>query len=40
MPGALEARVEYRRSTYKDLADASQGEASTNQIVAGIGLRF
>lgn len=40
LPGALEARVEYRRSTYKDLADASQGEASTNQIVAGIGLRF
>ena len=40
LPGPLEARVEYRRSTYKDLADASQGEASTDQIVAGIGLRF
>lgn len=40
LPGPLEARVEYRRSTYKDLADASQGEASTDQFVAGIGLRF
>lgn len=40
LPGALEARVEYRRSTYKDLAEASQGEASTDQVVAGIGLRF
>lgn len=40
LPGPLEARVEYRRSTYKDLADASQGEASTDQVVAGIGFRF
>ena len=40
LPGALEARVEYRRSTYKDLADPGQDKASTNQIVAGIGLRF
>lgn len=40
LPGPLEARVEYRRSTYKDLADGGQGDASTNQIVAGIGLRF
>lgn len=40
LPGPLEARLEYRRSTYKDLADASQDRASTNQVVAGIGLRF
>ena len=40
LPGPLEARVEYRRSTYKDLADAGQDRASTDQVVAGIGLRF
>lgn len=40
LPGALEGRIEYRRSTYKDLADASQGRASTNQVVAGLALRF
>lgn len=40
LPGPLEARVEYRRSTYKDLAEASQDRASTNQVVAGIGVRF
>lgn len=40
LPGPLEARVEYRRSTYKDLPDASQDRAATNQIVAGVGLRF
>ena len=40
LPGPLEARLEYRRSTYKDLADASQDRASTDQVVAGIGLRF
>lgn len=40
LPGPLEARIEYRRSTYKDLAEASQDRAATNQVVAGIGLRF
>lgn len=40
LPGALEARVEYRRSQYNDLADAGQGDATTDQVVAGIGLRF
>lgn len=40
LPGPLEARVEYRRSTYKDLPDAGQDRASTDQVVAGIGLRF
>lgn len=40
LPGALEARVEYRRSNYNDLADSGQGDAKTDQVVAGIGLRF
>lgn len=40
LPGPLEARVEYRRSTYRDLAEASQGKAATDQLVAGVGLRF
>lgn len=40
LPGPLEARVEYRRSTYKDLPDAGQDRASTDQVVAGIGVRF
>ncbi len=40
LPGPLEGRVEYRRSTYDTLADTGQGRAKTDQIVAGIGLRF
>ena len=40
LPGSLEGRVEYRRSKYDDLADAAQGDATTDQVVAGIGLRF
>lgn len=40
LPGALEGKIEYRRSTYKNLAEASQDRAATNQVVAGIGLRF
>lgn len=40
LPGPLEARIEYRRSTYKDLAEPGQDRAATNQVVAGIGLRF
>jgi len=40
LPGPLEARIEYRRSNYNNLADADQGNASTDQVVAGIGLRF
>ena len=40
LPGPLEARIEYRRSTYKDLAEPGQDRASTNQVVAGIGVRF
>lgn len=40
LPGALEGRIEYRRSRYKDVGDDSFGDATTNQVVAGIGLRF
>lgn len=40
LPGALEGRIEYRRSRYKDVGDSSFGDATTNQVVAGIGLRF
>jgi outer membrane immunogenic protein len=40
LPGPLEGRVEYRRSQYKNLADADIGKATTDQVVAGIGLRF
>ena len=40
LPGSLEGRLEYRRSKYDDLADAAQGDATTDQVVAGIGLRF
>lgn len=40
LPGPLEARVEYRRSRYKDVNDGTYGEATTNQVVAGLGIRF
>lgn len=40
LPGSLEGRVEYRRSRYKDVNDGTYGEATTNQVVAGLGLRF
>ena len=40
LPGPLEARLEYRRSKYKDIADTDFGDATTDQVVAGIGLRF
>lgn len=40
LPGPLEARVEYRRSRYKDVNDGTYGDATTNQVVAGLGLRF
>lgn len=40
LPGALEGRVEYRRSRYGDVGDGSFGDATTDQVVAGIGLRF
>ena len=40
LPGPLEARLEYRRSKYNDLADVDQGDATTDQVVAGLAVRF
>lgn len=40
LPGPLEARLEYRRSRYKDVADDTFGDATTDQVVAGVGVRF
>ncbi|MBX7481519.1 outer membrane protein [Qipengyuania qiaonensis] len=40
LPGPLEGRVEYRRSNYKGISGSDVGDVSTDQVVAGIGLRF
>jgi outer membrane immunogenic protein len=40
LPGPLEGRVEYRRSSYGDLNDGTFGDATTDQVVAGLALRF
>ena len=40
LPGPLEGRLEYRRSRYKDVNDGTFGDATTNQVVAGVGVRF
>jgi outer membrane immunogenic protein len=40
LPGPLEARLEYRRSQYKDVGDGEFGDATTDQVVAGVGVRF
>lgn len=40
LPGPLEGRLEYRRSKYKDVGDGSFGDATTDQVVAGLGVRF
>lgn len=40
LPGPLEARVEYRHSRYKNVNDGTYGDATTNQVVAGLGVRF
>ncbi len=40
LPGPLEARVEYRHSRYRDVGDGSFGDVNTDQIVAGVGVRF
>ena len=40
LPGPFEGRVEYRHSQYKDVADGTYGDASTDQVVAGLGVRF
>lgn len=39
LPGPFEARLEYRRSRYGDVG-GDVGEATTDQVVAGIGVRF
>lgn len=40
LPGPLEGRLEYRRSQYNDLGDGAYGDAATDQVVAGVGVRF
>ncbi|PZT86773.1 MAG: porin family protein [Citromicrobium sp.] len=40
LPGPLEGRLEYRRSQYDDLADLDQGDATTDQVTLGLGVRF
>lgn len=39
LPGPLEARVEYRRSNYGNLG-GEYGDVTTDQVVAGLGVRF
>lgn len=40
LPGPFEARVEYRRSQYDEAGDGSFGDTTTDQVVAGLGVRF
>lgn len=40
LPGPFEGRLEYRRSRYGDLNDGAFGDATTDQVVAGVALRF
>lgn len=40
LPGPLEARIEYRRSRYYDVADSIFNDLTTDQVVAGVGIRF
>lgn len=40
LPGPLEGRVEYRHSHYKNVDTGAPGSADTNQVVAGVGVRF
>lgn len=40
LPGPLEGKVEYRRSRYKDVNSGTYGDATTDQVVAGVGVRF
>ena len=40
LPGPLEGRLEYRRSQYGDVGDGTFGDATTDQVVAGLGVRF
>ena len=38
--GPIEGRVEYRHSHYKDVDAGTPASANTNQVVAGLGVRF
>jgi outer membrane immunogenic protein len=40
LPGPLEGRIEYRHSQYGDVGDGAYGDATTDQVVAGVGVRF
>jgi outer membrane immunogenic protein len=40
LPGPLEGRLEYRHSKYSNVLDDSFGDATTDQVVAGLGVRF
>jgi outer membrane immunogenic protein len=40
LPGPFEGRLEYRRSRYEDVADGAFGDVTTDQVVAGVGVRF
>ena len=40
LPGPLEARIEYRRSQYDTVGGSEFGDATTDQVVAGLGVRF
>jgi outer membrane immunogenic protein len=40
LPGPFQGRLEYRRSRYKDVNNGTYGDATTNQVVAGLGVRF
>lgn len=40
LPGPFEGRIEYRRSRYEDVADGAFGDVTTDQVVAGVGVRF
>ena len=38
--GPIEAKIEYRHSRYNDVNSANHADATTNQVVAGLGVRF
>lgn len=40
LPGPFEGRLEYRRSRYKNVFDGEYGDATTDQAVASLGVRF
>jgi outer membrane immunogenic protein len=40
LPGPLEGRVEYRRSKYGQVNEGTFEDATTDQVIAGLALRF